>query len=70
MMADPKDRSAFFKNQGKDVNVSSGYTITIPTKDILHCPPPHCYLQTLPTSALYMPFGSLLELEYSNEKHS
>lgn len=22
MMADPKDRSAFFKNQGKDVNVS------------------------------------------------
>ena len=43
MMADPKDRSAFFKNQGKDVNVSSGYTITIPS------------IPTLPVATLLPP---------------
>ena len=40
MMADPKDRSAFFKNQGKDVNVSSGYTITIPKLPVATSLPP------------------------------
>ena len=46
MMADPKDRSAFFKNQGKDVNVSSGYTIaTLPVATLL--PPDSPNLRTI-----------------------